>query len=70
MKKNKNIYILYKVIRDEQEKIKDIEYLQEFYNYKDIQEQTHIHKLNIKSMMNLSYNNDLNTFKNYCIIKE
>lgn len=70
MKNKKNIYILYKVIRGNDEKIKDIQYLQEFSNYAEIQEQTHIHKLNIKSMINSSYTNNLNTFKNYCIIKE
>lgn len=70
MKTNKKYYILYKVIKDENDKVKDIEYLQEFYNYNEIQKQTHIHKLNIKSMINLSYTNNLNTFKNFCIIKE
>lgn len=69
-KTKKSIYILYKVIKDENDKVKDIEYLQEFYNYNDIQKNTHIHKLNIKLMINKHFSDNLNTFKNYCIIKE
>ena len=70
MKNKKSIYILYKVIRDEAEQVKDIQYLQEFYNYNDIQKLTKIHKTNIKTMINKSFNDNLHTFKNYAIIKE
>lgn len=70
MKNNKKYYILYKVIYNELEEINDIQYLEEFNNYQELQEKTHIHKTNIKKMINNSFTNNLHTFKDYCIIKE
>lgn len=68
--KEKKYYILYKVKRDSHCNIIDLIYQYEYNNYNDIQKDTHIHKSNIKKMINKSYNNNINTFKDYCIIKE
>jgi len=70
MKNKKKIYILYKVIYNELEQVKDIEYIEEFSNYAEIQEKTHIHKTNIKKMINNNFIDNIKTFRNYCIIKE
>lgn len=70
MTTNKKYYILYKVVRDAQSNIIDIEYLNEFNNYNDIQAYTKIHKTNIKTMINKTFNNHLKVFKDLTIIKE
>lgn len=66
----KKYYILYKVKRDTNNNITDIEYLKEYNNLTSIIREYNIHFNNIKSMINKSYNNDITTFKDYTIIQE
>ena len=70
--KNKKYYVLYKVIKNENEKIIDLENMFDFTNYKDIRNYLKCINRDISKMINNNINNfdTLKTFKNYCIIKE
>ena len=68
--KTKNYYILYKVIKDTQENIKDIEYLTELTNYNDIVKYLKCRKNNISKMINKSFTKDLKYHNDIAIIKE
>lgn len=71
MKTNKKqVYILYKVIRNEQEQVKDIEYLKEYQTQQEIVDDIKASKRDIQTMLNNNILSSIKTFKNYCIIKE
>lgn len=66
----KQYYILYKVIRDDLEQVKDIEYLIEFTNQRELTQHLRCDFRTITKMLNKEYSKDLRTYKEYCIIKE
>lgn len=66
----KKYYILYKVKRNTDTSIKDIEYLNEYTSITDIVKDYHIHFYNAKDIINKSYTEDLKTFKDYTIIED
>lgn len=71
MKKNrKQVYILYKTIKNENDEIIDIEYLQEYNTQKEITKDIKASYRDIVAMVNTNFLKDIKTFKNYCIIKE
>ena len=70
MNNSKKYYILYKVKRDINDTIIDIEYLKEFTTLSDIVKDYHIHFNNIKGIINKDYSGELATFKDFTIIQE
>lgn len=73
MQKNKkNIYVLYKVIKNDNNEIIDLKYIYELYNYYDISKKYNLSNRDIKKMLNSNINDytTLNIHNNLAIIKE
>lgn len=70
MQRRKQYYILYKVIKDDLDQVKDIEYLTEFTNQRELVQHLRCDFRTITKMLNKEYNKDLKTYKDYCIFKE
>lgn len=73
MKTKKKYYILYKVVKDEDENIIDCSYITYFNNYEDIRKDLKTTNNEIKKVIYKNINNleKVNTLKNkYFIIKE
>jgi len=69
--KNKKYYILYKIIKDEQNDIIDFDYVYEFTSYKDIRSYINCTNRDIKKMINKTIDkNIINLHKNYCLTLE
>lgn len=67
---NKKYYILYKVVRDAEDNIQDIQYLIETQTQKNIIDYLNCSKRDLQTMINKSFTRTLKTFKDYTIIKE
>ena len=68
----KKVYILYKVKRNEDGFIQDLDYQAELENYEQVIDWLHIARRTISKITNNNATNweQLKTYNNYCIIKE
>ena len=64
----KKYYILYKVKKDTNCNITDIEYLKEYTTLTDIVKDQHIHFNTLKDIINNDFDTDIKTFKDLTII--